>query len=102
MNWLSCYMIPSDNLDTRRRAFSSGGQVCERATAEIAEHCARVERLTGRYPQSLRTEFFFDQSLQMLGDRRVIETLDDLVEKAGDYEPLSNFCGDTAGVQVKQ
>jgi len=32
---------------------------------------------------------------------RVIESLNDLVQKAGDQEALGNFCGDAARAQVK-
>src|SRR5215470_2546721 len=38
----------------------------------------------------------------MLADRRVIEALDDFVEKARDEEALGDFCRNTAGAQIEK
>jgi hypothetical protein len=40
--------------------------------------------------------------MQMLSYRWMIETLDDLIEKAGDEEPLGHFCGNTARAKIKE
>jgi len=39
--------------------------------------------------------------MQMPGNSRVIEALNDFVQKAGDEEALCDFCGDAARAQIK-
>ena len=51
--------------------------------------------------QRLGCEFLFNQPMQMAADCRVIEALDDFVEKAGDEETLGDFCRNAARAQVK-
>src|SRR6185369_10968943 len=53
-------------------------------------------------PRNSRSEFLFDQPMQMCRDRRVIEALDDFVQEAGDEKALRHFCGNAAATQVKQ
>ena len=40
---------------------------------------------------SSRSKFLFEQSIQVLGDRRMIEALDHFVQKTGDEEALGDF-----------
>ena len=42
-------------------------------------------------------EFVFDQSMQMISYRLVIEALNDLVQKAADDEALGDWDGNSAG-----
>ena len=86
-----------------RCALSSGGEATECAAAEIAESCVGLALGNNWAPsQSLRSEFFFDQSLQMRCYRTVIEPFYDFIEETSDYEALSNFRGNAARAQIEE
>ena len=59
------------------------------------ERAERVSRI-------LRSEFLFDQPVQVMTYRRMIEALDYFVQKASDEEPLRHLSWDAARAQVKQ
>src|ERR1044071_8554530 len=52
--------------------------------------------------RSLRSEFVFDEPVQVLAYRRMVEALHDFVQKTGDEETLGDFCRDAARAQIKQ
>jgi len=45
-------------------------------------------------------KFSVDQAPQMLGDRRVVESLDDFIQEAGDDETLRGLWRDPARTQI--
>ena len=47
-------------------------------------------------------EFLFDELMQMIANRRMIEALDYLVKESGDEEALGDFCGNAAGAKIKK
>jgi hypothetical protein len=51
---------------------------------------------------SLRSEFLFDETMQMITDCRVIQPFDHFIEEGGDKKALGDFCRDAAGAQIKQ
>src|SRR4029453_19677550 len=53
-------------------------------------------------PQTLPREFRLDQPAQMIGYRRVIEPLNDFVQKTGADETLGDWNRDSARARVKQ
>ena len=52
--------------------------------------------------QKLHCEFSFDEAVQMISYRWMIETLDDFVQKAGDKEALGDLCGNAASAQIEE
>src|SRR4030095_6674980 len=48
------------------------------------------------------SKFLLDQSVQVLGDRWIVEALDNFVQKTRDNETLRHWDGDTSGAQVEE
>ena len=55
-----------------------------------------------RNPQSLCGEFLFDEPMQMITNNRMIEALDDFVQKAGDEEALGDLCRNSACAEIEE
>src|SRR6476660_1720421 len=55
-----------------------------------------------RAPQSLCGEFLFDEAVQMITNRWVIEALNHFVEESGDEEALGHVCRNAAGAQIEE
>src|SRR5207302_11127575 len=51
---------------------------------------------------SVRSEFLFNQPMQVRSNRRLIEALDDFVQETGDDEVLGDLHRNAAGAEIKE